>query len=88
MVNESKQLSEGLQYHINNNLPIVENVYRIYSNEFFNIYNESRRLHTEGVLELTGVDLDLIETDLGETGIFEGEEVYLDIPFLENIRTV
>lgn len=87
MVNEGEQLlSEGLMYHLENNVPIVENVYRVYSNEFFNIYNESRRLHTEGVLELTGVDLDLIETDLGETGIFEGEEVYLDIPFLENIE--
>ena len=87
MVNENEQLlSEGLQYHIKNNIPIVENIYRVYSNEFFNIYNESRSLHNEGVLELTGVDLDLIKTNIGETGIFEGEEVYLDIPFLQHIE--
>ena len=87
MVNENNHLiSEGLQYHITNDIPIVENVYRVYSNEFFKIYNESRRLYSEGVLELTGLDLDLIETDLGKTGLFEGEEVYLDIPFLENVE--
>ena len=84
MVNESKQLSEGLQYHINNNLPIVENVYRIYSNEFFNIYNEVRQLSEDNVLEVSGIDLDLINTDLGQTGLYEGSEVYLDIPFIEN----
>ena len=84
MVNETKQLSEGLQYHINNNLPIVENVYRIYSNEFFNIYNEVRQLTEDNVLEVSGIDLDLINTNLGQTGTYEGTEVYLDIPFIEN----
>lgn len=83
-INESSSiLSEGIQYHLNNKLPIVENVYRIYSEEFFNLYNEVRQLHEENVLEVTGVDLDLIQTDLGLTGVFEGEEVYLDIPFVE-----
>ena len=67
LVNESKVLSEGLQYHIDNNLPIVENVYRIYSNEFFNIYNEVRQLSEDNVLEVSGIDLDLIKTDLGQT---------------------
>lgn len=76
-------LSEGIQYHLNKKLPIVENVYRIYSEEFFNLYNEVRRLHEENVLEVTGVDLDLIQTDLGVTGMYEGVEVYLDIPFVE-----
>ena len=83
-ISENKTiLSEGLQYHITNKLPIVDNVYRVYSEEFFNLYNEVRQLHEENVLEVTGVDLQLIQTDLGQTGIFEGEEVYLDIPFVE-----
>ena len=83
-INESSiTLKKGIQYHLNNKLPIVENVYRIYSEEFFNLYNEVRQLHEENVLEVTGVDLDLIQTDLGLTGVYEGEEVYLDIPFVE-----
>jgi len=83
-INENNNIiSEGLMYHINNDLPIVENVYRIYSEEFFNLYNEVRQLHEENVLEVAGVDLELIQTDLGKTGIYEGMEVYLDIPFIE-----
>jgi hypothetical protein len=83
-INENNNIiSEGLMYHINNDLPIVENVYRIYSEEFFNLYNEVRQLHEENVLEVAGVDLELIQTDLGKTSIYEGMEVYLDIPFIE-----
>ncbi len=81
---ESKNylLSEGLSYHINNQKPLIENVYRIYSEKFFNLFNESRRLYNEGVLLLDGDDLELIKTNIGETGIYEGEEVFLDIPFI------
>ena len=44
-LNENKaQISEGLEYHIKNEVPLVENVYRIYSKEFFNLFEESRRL--------------------------------------------
>lgn len=77
-------LSEGLSYHIENKLPVVENVFRIYSKEFFNLYEEVRGLYEENLLEVTGVDLELINTDLGKTGVYEGNEVYLDIPFIEN----
>ena len=77
-------LSEGLSYHIENKLPVVENVFRIYSKEFFNLYEEVRGLYEENLLEVTGVDLELIKTDLGKTGLYEGNEVYLDIPFIEN----
>lgn len=81
---ESKNhlLSEGLSYHINNQKPLIENVYRIYSEKFFNLFNESRRLYNEGFLLLDGDDLEIIKTNIGETGIYEGEEVYLDIPFI------
>jgi len=70
-LSESNQinLSEGLKHHLDNNILITENIYRVYSNEFFGIYNESRQLYNEGVLEVTGVDLDLIKTDLGQIGI-------------------
>lgn len=86
-LNENKvQISEGLEYHIKNEVPLVENVYRIYSKEFFNLFEESRRLFNEGVLSLNGDDLELIKTDIGKTGIYEGEEVYLDIPFVVDLE--
>jgi len=82
-LNESKiTLSEGLNYHITQEKPLIENVYRIYSQKFFDLFNESRELLNKGTLEVFGEDYELLMTDIGQTGIYEGEEVYLDIPFV------
>jgi hypothetical protein len=75
-------ITEGLNYHIKNEKPLIENVYRIYSDKFFNLFNESRNLMKKGLLEVHGDDYELLMTDIGKTGIYEGEEVYLDIPFI------
>lgn len=84
VISESENLlSEGLKYHIENKKPILENVYRIYSDKFFGLFNEARDLYENGIIELFGEDLELIKTDIGKTGIYEGEEVYLDVPFIE-----
>lgn len=83
-LNESKiTISESTQYHIERNQPICENVFRVYSDRFFKLYNESRVLKESGVVEFFGDDLELLNTDIGKTGIYEGEEVYLDIPFVD-----
>lgn len=82
-LNESKiNITEGLNFHIQKEKPLIENVFRIYSEKFFNLFNESRELYKKGLLEVHGEDLELIKTDIGKTGIYEGEEVYLDIPFV------
>ena len=75
-------ISEGLTYHITKEKPLIENVYRIYSEKFFNLFNESRELLNKNLLEVFGEDYELLMTDIGQTGIYEGEEVYLDIPFI------
>lgn len=76
-------LSEGMKYHINYNKQITENIYRVYSDRFFGLFNEARNLYENNIIELFGEDLELIKTDIGQTGIYEGEEVYLDVPFIE-----
>ena len=84
VINESKNMiSESILYHINNNLPITENVYRIYSEEFFKLYTEAKNLMENGVVQFFGDDLELLHTNIGETGLYEGNEVYLDIPFVD-----
>jgi hypothetical protein len=86
LINENKvNLSESILYHINNRIPIIENIYRIYSKQFFNLYNESRLLHENNTVQFFGDDLELLRTDIGETGIYEGVEVYLDIPFIDGL---
>jgi hypothetical protein len=84
-INESKNtISEGLNYHITNEKPLIENVYRVYSKKFFDLFNESRELMNKNILEVFGEDIELLKTDIGKTGLYENTEVYLDIPFILN----
>jgi len=72
-------LSEGLKYHIDNNKPLTEHVYRAGSTKYFNLWAEARDLYLREILDFSGDDLDIItETDLGHFGIYEGQKVPLD----------
>ena len=41
-----KTLSEGLAYHLENSVPLSDNVYRPGTKEFFHLVNEARQLWT------------------------------------------
>ena len=77
MVNESlapKQiLSEGLKYHMDNNKPLTEHLYRAGSTNYFNLFAEARSLYSRGILDITNTDdLALLkETNLGHFGLLE-----------------
>jgi len=74
-------LSEGLKYHMDNNMPLTEHVYRAGSQKYFELWAEARALYTRGILEVTDNDLEVLtETDLGHFGIVEGQKVPLDFP--------
>jgi hypothetical protein len=74
-------LSEGLSYHINNNIPLTENLYRPGSFSYFSLYTEARLLYTNNVLSLSDIDKEIIlETEVGEYGIYNGIKVPLDFP--------
>ena len=86
MLNESLApraiLSEGLKYHIDNNKPLTEHLYRAGSSAYFNLIAEARSLYSRGILEITNEDdlAVLTETHLGHFGMFEGKKVPLDFP--------
>ena len=74
-------LSEGLKYHLDNNKPLTEHLYRAGSEEYFNLFAEARSLYARNILEFSGDDLHiLVETDLGHFSTFEGKKVPLDFP--------
>jgi len=75
-------LSEGLKYHMDNNKPLTEHLYRAGSENYFNLWAEARSLYTRGILEIVHEDdLEILtETDLGHFGMFEGKKVPLDFP--------
>ena len=81
VLKEGAETSESLKYHINEGLTLSENVYRIYSDEFFNLINEVRNLYDLGLIHLNEEDKWIVNTDIGKTAVFEGETVWLDIPF-------
>jgi len=83
VIKEGVEISEGLKYHNEYDLPLVENVYRPFSDEYFSLINETRGLWKNGLVELCEDDEWLLSTDIGKTAMFEGEEVWLDIPFLD-----
>lgn len=76
-------ISEGLQYHLQKNVPLMESVYRIESEAWLSLINEARDLWEFNVIDLDDDDVFLISTDAGKKGIYEGEEVMLDVPFYE-----
>jgi hypothetical protein len=85
MLNESlaprEILSEGLKYHMDNNKPLTEHLYRAGSSNYFNLWAEARSFYSRGILEITNEDdlAILTETNLGEFGTLEdGTKVPLD----------
>ena len=81
---ESKTpISEGLRYHIENGISLQENVFRIGSKKYLQLFAEARMLHEWGNISLDENSKFLIEnTDIGKFGVYEGEKVPLDLPKL------
>ena len=78
------KISKSVHYHVENNIPFAENIYRLHSEEFYKLFREARELYDKGVLlELDDWDKDLLETDIGEFGFYDGKKVPLDCPLQE-----
>jgi len=75
-------ISENLQYHIDKNIPLMENVFRIGSDAHLSMIKEARKLYTRNVLDLCEEDEALMETHIGEFDLYENEIIPLDLPML------
>lgn len=76
-------ISEALRYHINKNISIHDNVFRYGSEAYCNLMLEAKRLLSEGTLEADVYDREVLSTDIGEFGLYEGVRVPLDLPMTE-----
>ena len=78
------KISKSVHYHVEHDIPFAENIYRLHSEEFYKLFREARELYDKGVLlELDDWDKDLLETDIGEFGFYNGKKVPLDCPLQE-----
>lgn len=77
----SNNISESLKYHLDQGLSLMESVYRIESDAWLNLINESRMLWINEEVDLDMDDVFLISTEAGLKGTYGDEEVILDVPF-------
>ena len=74
-------VSEKLNYHLDNNISVIENVFRPGSDSFLELIKEARLLFDSGDVIFSGLDRYLFEsTDLGKFVEFDGVMVPLDLP--------
>lgn len=73
-------ISDSLKYHLDNDIPLYENVYRIYSDAYFALIEEVRSLYLAEKIALCDEDAELVESNIGQKGIYEGREVWIDAP--------
>ena len=75
-------ISEGLQHHIDKKISLFESVYRMGSEKHLELIREARALWIRGIIEVSDDDKGLLETHLGHFGLYEGVEVPLDLPMV------
>ena len=75
------EVSKELRYHVTNDISLEECVFRYGSKKYFTLMNEAKALMNEGT-NFDNKTKALLETDLGEFGLYENEEVPLDFPML------
>jgi hypothetical protein len=78
------EVSDGLLYHIENDLPLCDPIYRHNSTKFFSLVKEARELHQKGVLSLDADSIDMIESGLGKFAEYDGFIVPIDSPMSYN----
>ena len=81
-LNEGVKVSENLQYHLDNKIPLGESIFRISSNAHVKLFKEVRELWEAGKITLSEADEYFIGTDAGRQGMYEGKIVPLDLPYV------
>ena len=73
-------MTENMQHHVDNKLPLTENAFRYGSEAFINLWAEARILYEQKAIFLNDIDKAFLrDTDLGKFGIYEGVKVPLDL---------
>ena len=80
------KISEELEYHINENLTLTNNVFTLYSKRYFDLINEVRDLWMRDLIHLNEEDEQIVMSDIGKIALFEGEIVYLDAPIEDEVE--
>ena len=87
ILRENSNVSDSLKYHIDNGLTLTNNIFRVYSEGYFDLVNEVRELYNEGKIDLNEEDTLMVESDLGKKIKIGKEYIYLDAPYIYETET-
>jgi hypothetical protein len=85
ILKENVYISEELKYHIENKMSLTDNIFRAYSEKYFDLVNEVRELYNNDLISLNEEDTFMVESDTGLFVEIDGEKIYLDAPYVEEI---
>ena len=72
-----------MNYHLDNGITLTENIFRPFSNQFFNLINEARELYNEGYIDVDEEERWLVESDFGKkVRLSNGKVIRLDVPYI------
>ena len=75
-----KSKNEAVNYHLDKKIPLNECIFRHGSEGHLKFINDVRDFVNESELYVNHDERELLRTDLGSYGIYEGEKVPLDLP--------
>jgi hypothetical protein len=77
------EVSKNLEFHLDEGISLTENIYRPYSDNFFELINEVRELYNQNKLQIGLSDKWLVESDFGKkVKLSNGEVVRLEVPYI------
>lgn len=86
---KKNQIDEGIQYHLDTGVPFSDNIFRHDSPSFYRFFQEARvRYRNDEFENLDAIDKQILQSDIGLFGIYEGVEVPLDCPLMEADKDV
>ena len=85
---EQTKITENLQYHLDNKIPLNESVFRISSNAHVKLFSEVRKLWELDQIQLSESDKHFMHTDAGRQGMYNGKLVPLDLPYVLDTENI
>ena len=77
-----KSKNESVNYHLDKKIPLNECIFRHGSEGHLKFINDARDFVNETKLYVNHDERELLRTDLGSYGVYEGEKVPLDLPMI------
>lgn len=76
-----KRFSDHLLYHLKNEIPLQNNIFRYGSDAWCDLIQEAKQLFEEGKLELDADEIEFLEENPGKIIHSDGEKIILNTPF-------